>query len=72
MDTSTTIVMLLLAFALGYFTYSIIEFAMEYIQSKEEDQQQDEWIDADYMDDEHDFEDEYGMLKMKSSKENLK
>ena len=70
MDTNTIIVMLLLAFALGYFTYSIIEFAIQFFESKEEDQQ-DEWIDADYMDDEHDFEDEYGMLKMKS-KENLK
>ena len=68
MDTNTIIVMLLLAFALGYFTYSIIEFAMEYIQSKED--QQDEWIDADYMDDEHDFEDESGILKMKSSELN--
>ncbi len=69
MDTNTIIVMLLLAFALGYFTYSIIEFAIQFFESKED--QQDEWIDADYMDDEHDFEDEYGMLKMKS-KENLK
>ena len=68
MDTNTIIVMLLLAFALGYVTFSLLEFAIQYIQSKEE---QDEWIDADYMDDEHDFEDESGILKMKS-KENLK
>ena len=52
MDTNTIIVMLLLAFALGYVTFSLLEFAIQYIQSKEE---QDEWIDADYMDDEHDF-----------------
>ena len=69
MDTNTIIVMLLLAFALGYLTYSVVEFAIQFFESKED--QQDEWIDADYMDDEHDFEDEYGMLKMKS-KENLK
>jgi len=69
MDTNTIIVMLLLAFALGYLTYSVVEFAIQFFESKEE---QDEWIDADYMDDEHDFEDESGILKMKSSKENLK
>lgn len=64
METSTIIVMLLLAFALGYVTFSVIQF----FESKEE---QDEWIDADCMDNEHDFEDESGILKMKS-KENLK
>jgi len=69
MDTNTIIVMLLLAFALGYLTYSVVEFAIQFFESKEE---QDEWIDADYMDDEHDFENESGILKMKSSKENLK
>ena len=61
MDTSTIIMMLLLAFALGYVTFSVIESSIQFFESKEE---QDEWIDADYMDDEHDFS--------QKSKENLK
>ncbi len=71
--TDSEMIVLICVFAAGYVLCSLIDIgAYFYYACKEQKElDRDNWIDADYMDDEHDFEDEYGMLKMKS-KENLK
>jgi hypothetical protein len=72
--TDSEMIVLICVFAAGYAVCSLIEFGLYFYWACKEQKEldRDNWVDADYMDDEYDFEDESGILKMKSSKENLK
>lgn len=66
--TNLEIIVLICVFAAGYVVSSLLEFVLHFCYARKEQKEldRDDWVDADYMNDEHDFEDEYGMLKMKS------
>lgn len=70
--TDSEMIVLICVFAAGYAVCSLIDIGAYFYWSCKEQKEldRDNWVDADYMD-EHDFEDESGILKMKS-KENLK
>ena len=64
--TDSEMIVLICVFALGYVVCSLHEFVLHFYYACKEQKEldRDNWIDADYMDDEHDFS--------QKSKENLK
>jgi hypothetical protein len=66
--TNLEIIVLICVFAAGYVVSYLLEFALHFCYARKEQKEldRDDWVDADYMDDEHDFEDESGILKIKS------
>ena len=55
--TDSEMIVMICVFAAGYVVCSMLEFALYFYYACKEQKEldRDNWVDADYMDDEHDF-----------------